>query len=100
MAALDELPAQMAQSDRRAKRFERAVVDLVEALVLQGREGRTFAGTIIDLDERRRDRGVASIPRLAVEAPVAGAGLELGVEQILRLQRADVRTGKVLFVPA
>lgn len=100
LAALDELPAQMAQSDRRAKRFERAVVDLVEALVLQGREGRTFAGTIIDLDERRRDRGVASIPRLAVEAPVAGAGLELGVEQILRLQRADVRTGKVLFVPA
>lgn len=100
LATLDELPALMAESDRRAKRFERAVVDLVEALVLQGREGKTFAGTIIELDERRPERGMVSIPRLAVEAPVSGDGLELGAEQILRLKQADVETGKVLFVPA
>lgn len=99
LAALDELPALMADSDRRAKRFERAVVDHVEALVLSGSEGKTFAATIIDMDDRGRERGVASIPRVAVEAPVAGPGLRLGAEQILRLETADPTTGRVLFAP-
>ncbi|MGI5951281.1 MAG: ribonuclease catalytic domain-containing protein [Brooklawnia sp.] len=98
LADLADLPARMAASGQKARRFERGTIDRVEAVVLQGREGATFAGTIVELD--RPGRGSASVPRVAVEAPVEGRGLVLGSEQILRLARADVETGKVLFVPA
>ncbi|MDT0454098.1 RNB domain-containing ribonuclease, partial [Streptomyces sp. DSM 40473] len=41
-AALPELPALMAASDRRTHAVERAVVDLVEATMLSGRVGEVF----------------------------------------------------------
>lgn len=100
LAALAGLPDQMADSDRRAKRFERGIVDFVEALVLQGQVGQHFEATIIDVDSRRPTRSVASIPQVAVQAPVDGAGLELGDEATLRLASADLEQGRVLFVPA
>lgn len=98
-AAFEWLPDRMAESDRRAKRFERGIVDHVEALVLSGREGQRFEGTIIDLDARG-GRGVASVPRVAVEARVGGKGLELGEERWLELRTADIAQGRVLFAPA
>ncbi len=98
--ALGALPDEMATSDRRAKKFERGIIDFVEALVLRDHVGQFFEGTIIDLDDRRPDRGVASIPRVAVEAPVAGDGLGLGDERCLRLVTADLDEGRVLFEPA
>lgn len=100
LAGLAELPVQMAQSDQRAKRFERGIIDRVEALILQGREGDRFEGTIIDLDDRGRARGVASIPRVAVEAPVEGPGLVLGEQRCLQVVSADPEQGRVLFAPA
>lgn len=99
LAAFEWLPTAMADSDRRAKRFERGIIDHVEALVLSGREGQRFEGTIIDLGDRG-DRGTASIPRVAVEARVEGRGLELGAERWLRLVEADLAKARVLFAPA
>ena len=103
LAALDELPSDMGGSDARAKKFERGVVDLVEALVLHGRVGEVFEGTIIELNVDRgpgeQDRGVVSIPQLAIEAPVNGAGLKLGEEFELVLQTVDVDRGVVTFIP-
>lgn len=98
--ALDELPEQMRESDQRAKKFERGIIDHVEALVLDGQVGKRFEGTIIDIDDRRPERGIASVPHVAVEAPVNGRGLELGDERWLRLTEADVADGRVLFEPA
>ncbi len=72
VAELDELPKRMRDSDQRAKKFERGIIDHVEALVLSGRVGQRFEGMIIDIDDRRPERGVASIPPVAVEAPVTG----------------------------
>lgn len=101
--ALDQLPSDMGLSDARAKKFERGVVDLVEALVLHDRVGEVFQGTIIELGVDRgpgeEDRGMASIPLLAIEAPVKGAGLELGAELELVLATADVDSGFVTFAP-
>lgn len=97
--ALDELPEQMAASDRRAKKFERGIIDFVQALVLQGQAGQCFDGSVIELDDRRPERGLACIRRVAVEAPVRGDGLTLGEERSLRLETVDVANGRVLFVP-
>ncbi|GAA2181727.1 RNB domain-containing ribonuclease [Brooklawnia cerclae] len=96
-SAFGALPDEMTDSDRRAKKFERGTIDLVEALVLHDRVGQRFDGTIIDVDDRRTERGVASIRRVAVEAPVEGQGLRLGAEQALLLRLADLEQGRVLF---
>lgn len=98
LEGLDALPEQMAASDRRAKKFERGIIDFVQALVLQGRVGGSFDGTIIEVDDRRPERGLASIRRIAVEASVHGAGLALGEELGLRLESVDLDHGRVLFV--
>lgn len=97
LAALPEL---MADSDRRASKFERGIIGFAEALVLRGQVGKRFEGTIIEVDERRPERGLASVPRVAVEAPVTGAGLALGDERGLLVETADLDNGRVLFVLA
>ena len=51
--ALPGLPATMESADLRAKKYERGIVDLVEALVMQGHLGQTFTGVVIELDQRR-----------------------------------------------
>lgn len=98
VAELEALPKRMRESDQRAKKFERGIVDHVEALVLSGRVGQLFEGTIIDVDDRRPERGLASIPPVAVEAPVTGRHVRLGDEVIVRLETADVANGRVHFV--
>jgi len=97
-ASLDDLPAVMLESDRRAKAFERGVIALTEALTLSGNVGRQYMGVVIDVDPRNDRRGLASIPGLAVEAPVTGAApLVLGTEASMTLARADVDAGVVAF---
>lgn len=96
LEALDDLPSTMAESDRRAKAFERGVTDLVEALVLQLRVGERFRGVVISVDEKREGQGVVSLTEPAVEAPVRGA-LELGAEVQVELASVDVREGRVQF---
>ena len=74
---LDALPEEMAAAERRAKRYERAVIDLVEAFLLKDRVGEVFPGTVVDVD-RERDRGTVMIPEPAVSAKVQGSHLPLG----------------------
>ena len=96
-SALPALPATMQGSAQRAGRFERAVIDLAEALVLAPRVGDAFEGSIVEV-EKDKSRGVAMLRDLAIEAPVQGdAPLPLGEAVTLRLVEADPETRKVRF---
>lgn len=95
--ALPELPDIMAESNRRAKKYERGIVDLTEALVLAGRVGQDFTGTVVDFDAKK-DRGRFMITEPAVEAFVKGSGLPLGQEIRATLTGVDLTTGVTTFV--
>ena len=94
--ALDALPAEMAAADRRAKKYERAVIDLVEACLLAPRIGEVFPATVIEVDGARR-HGTVMVADPAVEAKVTGENLPLGHEASVRLVTADVQQGRVGF---
>lgn len=96
LAELAGLPETMAQSDRRAKKFDRGIVDLAEALVLSGREGEVFTGTVVDVDTKR-DRGRFMINHPAVEAQVQGGELPLGQDIQARLIAVDLTHGVTEF---
>ena len=94
--ALPSLPGEMDESNRRARKYERGIVDLVEAMVLAPRLGETFAGTVLEVDADRGD-GVLQLTEPAVEAVVKGTGLTLGEQVQATLVAADLLTGKVGF---
>lgn len=94
--ALPQLPAEMEESNRRAKKYERGTVDLVEAMVLAPRLGQTFTGTVLDVDTED-DYGVLQLADPAVEARVKGADLVLGEQIAATLVAADLLAGKVEF---
>ncbi len=87
---LAELPAAMAAGQRRAGTVERAVVDLVEAVLLAGREGERFDAVVID-DKRIQLREPAVRGRLEENCPPPGS------EVAVRLDRADPATRSVAF---
>ena len=95
LSALAELPDEMAESDRRAKAFERGITDLVEALVLAPRKGQVFTGVVIQIDEKRGG-GIVSIVEPAVEARVTGK-VTLGDQVKVKLVETDTTEGKVSF---
>ncbi|MFT3834798.1 MAG: RNB domain-containing ribonuclease [Micropruina sp.] len=95
--ALDELPSEMETSSRRAGRYERGIVDLVEAMVLAPSIGREFTGLLIDVDPDRT-AGRLQLREPAVEARVKGGRrLRLGTEIAATLVAADLVAGKVEF---
>jgi len=96
--ALHELPDLMATSDARAKKYERGIIDLMEALVLSTRVGETFTGTVVEIERNGTD-GVVVLADPAVEARVNGK-VELGEETTVTLVTADVATGTVKFAVA
>lgn len=96
LAALPTLPAEMDASGHRAKKYDRGIVDLVEALVLKDRVGQSFAATVIDLD-RERNGGTIQVAEPAIETRVAERHLVLGSRVQAVLQHADVLTGAVQF---
>ena len=87
---LPELPATMSAGQRRAGTVERAVVDLVEAVLLAGREGERFDAVVID-DKRLQLREPAVRGRLEDNCPPPGS------EVAVRLDRADPATRSVAF---
>ena len=96
--ALPRLPNTMAAADQRAGRYERAVIDLAEALALAPHIGETFDGTIVEVDGENRHRGTAMLHALAIEAPVSAArDLPLGDTVRLRLAGADPAHRSVSF---
>jgi exoribonuclease R len=98
LQALPGLPRTMAAADQRAGHYERAVIDLAEALVLAPRIGQSFEATIVEVDPRDRHRGVAMLHALAIEAPVsADRELPLGEVVSMRLAQADPARSAIAF---
>ncbi|HET6586560.1 MAG TPA: RNB domain-containing ribonuclease, partial [Oleiagrimonas sp.] len=96
--ALPDLPDTMREAGHRASRFEHAVLDLVEAVILENRIGETFAGSIIDVDHDHPERGDAMVRMPAIEARVDGDGaLPLGQRVKLKLVQADPALRRVRF---
>jgi exoribonuclease R len=95
---LKQLPKEMEESDRLAHRFETAVVSLVEAGALAGREGEAFRGVVTHVERENHRSGTVMLEDPAVEAPLTGPGdLPLGTEVTVRLVEAAVETRSVRF---
>jgi exoribonuclease R len=92
-AALPGLPAAMAAADHRAHAVERGVVDLVEAVLLQGHEGERFDAVVID-------DGLVQLRDPAVRARIDAGHPEPGTEISVRLDRADPASRTVEFSAA
>jgi exoribonuclease R len=97
-AALPDLAKAMQESAQRANHYERMVLDLVEAGLLQHRVGESFKAVVVDVDEKEPTRGIVTVAEPAVEAPVVSASdLPLGTEVRVRLTTADIEHRKVEF---
>ena len=94
--ALENLPSEMQDSARRAGKYERGIVDLVEAMVLAPRMGQEFPVVLIDVDPDRK-AGRLQLQEPAVEARVKGSRLKLGSEVSATLVAADLVKGSVDF---
>jgi VacB/RNase II family 3'-5' exoribonuclease len=95
---LHELPRTMQASGQRAHRYERAVLDLVEAEVLAPHVGETFAGVVVQVDEDDPASGDLVVQQPAVEARVRSSHeLPLGADVEATLAEAEVRTRTVRF---
>jgi exoribonuclease R len=89
-AGLAALPDAMREGDRRASAVERAVIDLVEALMLAGREGDRFAGVVIDEE-------TVQLAEPAVRATIDGRCPDPGASVEVTLLSSDPDTRKVRF---
>ncbi len=93
---LEGLPKTMQQATQRSNAYERGLLDLVEALVLEHRVGESFAGVVTEWDDRE-GRGEIQLEEPAVAAPLSGRGAELGAEVQARLESVDLLEGRVRF---
>ncbi|WP_406478427.1 RNB domain-containing ribonuclease [Streptomyces sp. NBC_01615] len=102
LAALDDLPEQMAEGTRRAGTVERECVDIVEAALLRDRVGDVFEGCVVDVQEHEPTVGTVQLESPAVFARIAGGTTELPLGERLRvrLTQADPGVAKVEFAPA
>lgn len=93
-ANFERLPPVMARAEGRAGQVDRAVLDLAEAVVLQGREGSRFDAVITDVDERGARIQLADPAVVSrIEDPGALPGDRISVE----LVSADVEHRQVKF---
>jgi len=93
-AALPTLPQEMAAADARAHTLDRAVVDMAEALELQGCIGQVFTGVVTDAGPKG---GTVQLTDPAVRAKVEGADLPLGGSVDVVLLEADPVLRRVRF---
>jgi len=84
--AFVKLPPVMARADVLGGQIERAVVDLAEAVMLQGCEGRAFPAIVTDIDERGARMQLRDQP---VVARVDAHGVEPGDAISVRLVATD-----------
>jgi len=93
-AAFQKLPAVMARAEAKAGQIDRAVLDLAEAIVLDGREGSRFDAVVTDVDERGARIQVCDP---AVIARVDGKGAEPGDRISVVVEGVDVAQRRVAF---
>ncbi|MFI5956300.1 RNB domain-containing ribonuclease [Cryptosporangium sp. NPDC051539] len=98
-SALPGLPATMATATRRAGEFDRAVVDLTEAVLLADRVGEEFDAAVIDVAGEGKG-GTIALDEPPVRARCAGPGLTPGARLRVRLIEAEPTTRRVRFTPA
>lgn len=90
LAALPTLPVEMRDSDRRANHYQRAIIDLAEALLLAPRVGEVFRGSIVAVAAMPARSGTVMLKDLAIEALVDGLGEQaLGDEVQVQLVEAN-----------
>jgi exoribonuclease R len=95
---IHDLPKTLQESGQRARRYERAVLDLVEAALLRRRVGERFEGVVVDADDDDPHRGTVTVAEPAVEAPVrASRQLPVGEDVTVELVTADVEARRVEF---
>jgi exoribonuclease R len=92
--AFQKLPHVMAKADGLAGQVGRAVIDLAEAVALQGHEGEMFDAVVTDTDQRGARIQICSP---AVVARIKQDGLLAGSELKVRLDAADPATRTVTF---
>jgi exoribonuclease R len=93
-AIFQQLSAVMARAEEKANQIDRAVLDLAEAVMLEGQEGSRFAAVVTDIDERGA-RIQLSDP--AVVARVDGKGAMPGDTISVELESVDVIHRQVKF---
>ncbi|MGO1972387.1 MAG: RNB domain-containing ribonuclease [Propionibacteriaceae bacterium] len=95
-AALDALPEEMAEADKRSRQYEGAVISLVEAALLADQVGDTFDAGVIEVNDDRT-KGTVILEESAVEAKITGHDLPLGEVVRATLIEADSATRVVRF---
>ncbi len=93
-AAFEELPAVMARADARDGQIDRNVIDLAEALMLQGSEGTTFDAVVTDADEHGLRIQLCELP---IVARVRGPGEKPGDRIKIKLTSADPLQRRIIF---
>jgi VacB/RNase II family 3'-5' exoribonuclease len=93
-AAFQKLPEVMAKAESKEGQVERAVLDLAEAVILEGREGSRFEAVVTDIDQRGT-RIQLSDP--AVVARIDGKGAMPGDSISVELIGVDVLHRQVKF---
>lgn len=93
-AAFAELPEVMGKADTIGNRLDRLVVDLVEAAVLRGQEGRTFEALVTDVDDRGARIQLCDV---AVVARVDAKGVDPGDSVRVKLVQASPEQRTVRF---
>ncbi len=95
---LDALPELMRGSTRTSRTYERAVLDLVEALTLHGREGEGFDGVVLEAEHDDEREGTVMLRAPAVEARVSSTSpLPVGEDVRVVLAEADPEKRRVRF---
>lgn len=97
LAAFERLPEVMGRADARSGQIERAVIDLAEIVVLQGREGQVFDAVVTEVDERGARIQLCDAPVVA-RLPTATAAV--GERVAARLVQADPGQPVVRFEAA
>jgi len=95
--AMPALPEEMQAADTRARALDRACVDLVEAVILEGHVGEEYQAVVVD---ERKEYDVVQLHWPAVRTHVPGGGLGLGRRVRLRLTGVDPSRRRVTFEPA
>ena len=91
--ALEHLPEEMKEGDRRDGELERRIVDFVESVILEERAGEIFDAVVVDVN---KGGGTIQLFDPAVLAQCDGR-LTLGAKIRARLAKVDPRAGSLRF---
>lgn len=94
---LGALPEEMGRANQHAHAVERAVIDLVESLLLSTHVGDVFHATVVDLEH---DDASVLIREPAVIARIPATGRTLGEQLDIKVVAADPAARKIELAPA